>query len=57
MRKRRWLEYLNDFQCIIEYTVGKTNVVTDALSRKHTGVLKATGEPTRIEVLSLTQLA
>ncbi|XP_071695179.1 uncharacterized protein [Rutidosis leptorrhynchoides] len=34
MRKRRWIELLNDYDCKICYHPGKANVVTDALSRK-----------------------
>nr|GEY15711.1 putative reverse transcriptase domain-containing protein [Tanacetum cinerariifolium] len=34
MRQRRWLERLSDYECKIRYHLGKTNVVTDTLSRK-----------------------
>nr|GEV32392.1 putative reverse transcriptase domain-containing protein [Tanacetum cinerariifolium] len=34
MRQRQWLELLSDYNCDIRYHPGKTNVVTDALSRK-----------------------
>jgi hypothetical protein len=34
MRQRRWLELLNDYDCSINYHLGKANVVADALSRK-----------------------
>ena len=34
LRRRRWLELYKDYDCIIDYHPGKTNVVTDALSRK-----------------------
>ena len=34
MRQRRWIELLNDYDCDIQYTPGKGNVVADALSRK-----------------------
>ncbi|KAA0043587.1 DNA/RNA polymerases superfamily protein [Cucumis melo var. makuwa] len=34
LRQRRWLELIKDYDCTIEYHPGKTNVVTDALSRK-----------------------
>ena len=34
MRQRRWLELLKDYNCIIQYHLGKANVVVDAFSRK-----------------------
>ncbi|KAD6455046.1 hypothetical protein E3N88_09752 [Mikania micrantha] len=34
MRQRRWVELLNDYDCVIKYHSGKANVVADALSRK-----------------------
>lgn len=34
MRKRRWLELMKDYDCVIDYYLGKENVVVDALSRK-----------------------
>ncbi|GJU87073.1 putative reverse transcriptase domain-containing protein [Tanacetum coccineum] len=34
MRQRRWLEFLNDYDCEIRYHSGKANFVADALSRK-----------------------
>ena len=37
MRQRRWLELLKDYDCTIEYHLGKANVVADALSRKVSG--------------------
>ncbi|TYK16488.1 putative Gag-pol protein [Cucumis melo var. makuwa] len=34
LRKRRWLELVKDYDCTIEYYLGKANVVADTLSRK-----------------------
>jgi hypothetical protein len=36
MRQRRWLELIKDYDCEINYHLGKANVVADALSRKST---------------------
>ena len=41
MRHRRWIELIKDYDCIIQYHLGKTNVVADALSRKSVGSLVA----------------
>ena len=34
MRQRRWLELIKDYDCTIEYHLGKANVIADALSRR-----------------------
>ena len=34
LRQRQWLELFKDYDCIIDYHLGKANVVADALSRK-----------------------
>ena len=39
MRKRRWMEYLEDYDFSLNYQPGKANVVADALNRKSRGVL------------------
>jgi hypothetical protein len=36
MRQKRWLELIKDYDLTINYTLGKANVVADALSRKST---------------------
>jgi len=37
LRQRRWLELIKDYDCVINYNLGKANVVADALSRKSRG--------------------
>ena len=34
LRQWRWLELFKDYDCIIDYPLGKATVVADALSRK-----------------------
>ena len=34
LRQWRWLELFNDYDCIIDYHLGKGNVVAEALTRK-----------------------
>ena len=41
MRQRRWLELLKDYDFIIQYNLGKENVVADSLSRKLVCCLEA----------------
>ena len=56
MRRRRWVEFIKDYECTIEYHPGKANVVVDALSRKSTSSiyhLKAVYLPRFVELRSL----
>ncbi|CAL9012244.1 unnamed protein product [Prunus brigantina] len=39
MRQRHWLELIKDYDCMIQYHLGRANVVVDALSRKSSGSL------------------
>ena len=39
LRKRRWVEYLEDYDFTLNYHPRKANVVADALSRKSRGEL------------------
>ncbi|CAL2258532.1 unnamed protein product [Prunus armeniaca] len=39
MRQRRCLELIKDYDCTIEYHLGRANMVADALSRKSCGSL------------------
>ena len=41
LRQRRWMELIKDYDCVIDYHPGKTNVVVDALSRKSVQTLRA----------------
>ncbi|XP_068317134.1 uncharacterized protein [Pyrus communis] len=41
LRQRRWLELLSDYDYMIDYHIGRANVVTDALSRKSQGRINA----------------
>ncbi|KAA3487875.1 reverse transcriptase [Gossypium australe] len=41
LRQRRWLELLKDYELVIDYHLGKANVVADAYSRKSLFALRA----------------
>ena len=41
LRQRRWMELIKDYDCVIDYHPGKTNVVADTLSRKTVQTLRA----------------
>ena len=41
LRQSRWMELIKDYDCVIDYHLGKTNVVADALSRKLVQKLRA----------------
>ena len=56
MRHRRWVELIKDYECTIEYHMGKVNVVANSLSRKSTGSIshiKAVYLPRLVELRSL----
>ena len=40
-RQHRWMELIKDYDCVIDYHLGKANVVVDALSRKSIKTLRA----------------
>ena len=35
-RQRRWMELIEDYECVIYYHLGRANVVANAVSRKST---------------------
>ena len=39
LRQHRWLKFFKDYDCIIDYHLGKANVVVNSLSRKTIFVL------------------
>jgi len=41
LRQRRWIEFLKDYDCVIDYHLGNANVVADALSRKSITTLRS----------------
>ena len=41
LRQRRWMELIKNYDCVIDYHLGKANAVEDALSRKSVQMLRA----------------
>ena len=41
LRQRRWVELIKDYDCVIDYHLGKANVVADVLSRKSAQTLQS----------------
>ena len=41
LRQRKWMELIKDYDCVIDYHLGKANVVANALSRKSMQTLRA----------------
>ena len=41
LRQCRWMELIKDYDCIIDYHIGKANVVVDSLSRNSVQILRA----------------
>ena len=41
LRQRRWMKLIKDCDCVIDYHLGKANVVVDALSRKSMRTIRA----------------
>ena len=41
LRQHRWMEFIKDYDFMIDYHPGKANVVADALSRKSMQMLRA----------------
>ena len=40
-RQRRWMEFIKDYEFALQYHLGKANVASDALNRKHKRQLAA----------------
>ena len=49
LRQRRWLELFKDYDCIIDYHLGKANVVVNAFSRKMISSLSLKGYDWRFD--------
>lgn len=49
MRQYRWLKYVKDYDCNIEYSTDQGNSVANALSRKYTGLVKGGDSKERTE--------
>ena len=41
LRQRRWLKLIKAYDCVVDYHLGKANVVANALSRKLAPTLRA----------------
>ena len=41
LRQRRWMELIKDYDCVIDYHLGKANVVANSLRRKSMQTLRA----------------
>jgi hypothetical protein len=39
MQQRRWVELIKYYDCVIDYHLGKANVVIDAFSRKGKAIM------------------
>ncbi|KAK4397574.1 Retrovirus-related Pol polyprotein from transposon [Sesamum angolense] len=56
LRQRRWIELLKDYDCTIDYHLGKANVVADASSRKSSGTLANLGSHNLILLLEMRSM-
>ena len=56
LRQRRWVEFLKDYDCTIEYHPGKANLVADALSKKSRASLTCIRVEKLPQLLSLRAL-
>ena len=58
MRQRRWVELIKDYDCIIDYHLGKVNIVADDLTCKDKAIRggpTTCNEKTMIELKRLGQ--
>ncbi|XP_049397400.1 uncharacterized protein LOC125861582 [Solanum stenotomum] len=53
LRQRRWLELIKDYDCTIDYHLGKANVVADALSRKSFASISLSPLPLLLELRAM----
>lgn len=49
LSQRRWVNLLKDYDCIVDYHLGKANVMANALSRKSLPALKAMNAHLKLE--------
>ncbi|KAK4381676.1 Retrovirus-related Pol polyprotein from transposon.6 [Sesamum angolense] len=56
LRQRRWIELLKDYDCTIDFHLGKANVVADALSRKSSNTLASLGSHNQTLLLEMRSM-
>lgn len=55
IRQKRWIELIKDYDCIIDYHLGKINVIVYALSRKNKTVIGGVLVGDKIKLLELAK--
>ncbi|KAL0294616.1 UNVERIFIED_CONTAM: Retrovirus-related Pol polyprotein from transposon.6 [Sesamum radiatum] len=56
LRQKRWIEILKDYDCTINFHLGKANVVADALSRKSSSTLANLGSHNQTLLLEMRSM-
>ncbi|KAL2236318.1 UNVERIFIED_CONTAM: Retrovirus-related Pol polyprotein from transposon opus [Sesamum indicum] len=56
LRQKRWIELLKDYDCTIDFHLGKANVVADALSRKSSSTLANLGSHNQTLLLEMRSM-